>query len=238
MKIKQCSRCREAKPVSEFYVNDRLTDGHGGKCKKCCAYYQMDYVNDNREKVRGYHREYQKELTKKKRANKEKTYPIPDGFQQIEGYPQYYISPLSEQVWSSIRRRFLTPVKINCGYYGVGLTNENGKKLVLIHRLLATAFVPNPNNYSWVNHESGDKLDNRISNLSWMTPKQNIQHAIRTGLFNPCQHGKNGPHLTIQQVLEIKEKKGVIPQTELAVIYDVSKSTIASIHQGKTWKNI
>lgn len=57
----------------------------------------------------------------------------------------------------------------------------NGKT-ILLHRLIATTFIANPNNYPEVNHKDGDKSNNCMSNLEWCTPKQNTQHAINHGL--------------------------------------------------------
>lgn len=59
-----------------------------------------------------------------------------------------------------------------------------------VHRLVALAFVPNPDSttYTQVNHIDGDPAHNEPSNLEWVTPKQNTAHAIRTGLFRPRIH--------------------------------------------------
>lgn len=61
-----------------------------------------------------------------------------------------------------------------------------GKKIttVFIHRLVAAAFVPNPQRKPFVNHKNGNKLDNRAVNFEWTTHAENIQHAYDTGLIN------------------------------------------------------
>ena len=53
----------------------------------------------------------------------------------------------------------------------------------LVHRMVAETWIPNPNHYRDVNHINGDKSDNRVENLEWVTHSENIRHAYRTGLM-------------------------------------------------------
>lgn len=70
------------------------------------------------------------------------------------------------------------------GYMRVALQNgvRSERFAAQVHRLVAQAFIPNPENKPQVNHINGVKSDNRIVNLEWATPKENMQHAIKTGL--------------------------------------------------------
>lgn len=68
------------------------------------------------------------------------------------------------------------------GYYAVGLWKNNNQKIENIHRLIAIAFIPNPNNYPEVNHIDGDKTNNKIENLEWCNQSYNVKHAYDTGL--------------------------------------------------------
>ena len=71
--------------------------------------------------------------------------------------------------------------KINgAGYYSVCFGDG---KTFQVHRIIAQLFIPNKNNYSQVNHKDGNKLNNKRSNLEWVTPSQNIKHAFKLGLI-------------------------------------------------------
>ena len=75
------------------------------------------------------------------------------------------------------------------GYYTCML-NKNGKiKLFKVHRLIAEAFIPNPNNYPIINHKDGNKLNNDISNLEWCNYSHNGKEAYRLGLIKNNTYG-------------------------------------------------
>jgi hypothetical protein len=69
-----------------------------------------------------------------------------------------------------------------CGYLSLKYSVCNQGKTVRVHRLVAEAFIPNPENKPQVNHINGDKQDNRVCNLEWATNSENVRHANSIGL--------------------------------------------------------
>lgn len=75
-------------------------------------------------------------------------------------------------------------------YYCISI-NENGKiKRKLVHRLIASAFIPNFDNKPCINHKDGNKLNNNINNLEWCTIQENTKHAYDNKLFNVARDKK------------------------------------------------
>ncbi len=83
------------------------------------------------------------------------------------------------------------------GYVEVSMC---GKK-ELLHRVIAEAFIPNPDNKPQVNHIDGDKRNNVVSNLEWVTSKENIDHAIKTKLTKLNDGSKQVKSITIYDKL-------------------------------------
>lgn len=69
----------------------------------------------------------------------------------------------------------------NYPYYFVGLLKNGKRKYFATHRLVAMMFIPNPNNYEQVDHLDGNKLNNNVENLEWVTPKENTNRAWEKG---------------------------------------------------------
>lgn len=124
------------------------------------------------------------------------------------------------------------------GYYRVGL-RKNAKQLNhYVHRLVANAFIHNPNNKEQVNHIDGIKNNNNVENLEWVTHKENREHAAANGLV-PDQWGRKNPNskLTEQDVLLIKKlKEDGMTYREVSENIGTSISNVKNIVLGRTWK--
>ena len=118
-------------------------------------------------------------------------------WKDIEGYEGLYqVSNLGrvKSIYGWCGNRFVKRTKIlklkinNKGYTKVYLYKNKKSKMFFVHRLVAMAFVPNPNNLPQVNHKDGNKLNNSIGNLEWCTCSENIKHAYKTGLKHYVNH--------------------------------------------------
>ena len=131
------------------------------------------------------------------------------------------------------------------GYYQVVLHKNKIGKGHLVHRLIAEAFIKNTLNKKTVNHKDGNKLNNNLDNLEWMTQSENCKHAYAIGLTkinkNIIPFKKGSKHLmsklTEKDVLKIRSMKNISAK-ELAVLFNITYRNIKYILNGKTWSHI
>jgi hypothetical protein len=91
----------------------------------------------------------------------------------LKDYEKLYKINKKGEIWSCYLKRFLSLCINQDGYYKYVLCNENGKKTVLAHRVVAKQFIPNPNNLPLIDHIDRDRLNNNIDNLRWVSLRQN-----------------------------------------------------------------
>jgi len=131
------------------------------------------------------------------------------------------------------------------GYPSVYLRRDGKPVMKSVHRLLAIAFIPNPDNLPQVNHMDGNKCNNSLDNLEWCTAAHNMQHAYRTGLAVSRSRGGIGQEnansvLTEVEVIKICEaivKNEHFPKIR-QTIPELTKTTFSFIRSGRTWKHI
>lgn len=95
-------------------------------------------------------------------------------WRQIRGYPHLFVSS-EGRVWTAIYSRYLRPHLTNRGYLRIALSKDKSVKQISVHRIVAEAFIPNPEGLTDVDHIDGDKLNNRVENLQWMSRSDNIR---------------------------------------------------------------
>lgn len=102
---------------------------------------------------------------------------------QIKGYTKYTIDE-DGNVYNTQTKKYLKGSIGENGYKYYRLSQDNIKKMFYAHRLVAEAFIPNPNNLPVVNHIDGNKLNNNISNLEWVSYSDNSRHAHQAKLIS------------------------------------------------------
>lgn len=158
----------------------------------------------------------------------------------VPGYRgKYEVSDLG-RVRSYVIPTLLKPHKMKTGYMVV----DFGGKDCTVHRLVASAFVPNRRKQPEANHRDGQKWNNAKYNLEWVSHVQNLRHAGKTGLLSGrnCARGEaaHKSHLTERDVLAIRElyQRGGTTHRQLAAQYRVDRYCIYAILNRKTWTHI
>lgn len=128
--------------------------------------------------------------------------------------------------------RTVKPQMNGTGYCRVSI----GGKLQFVHRLVATKYIPNPENLPQVNHKDGNKLNNSVDNLEWVSNRDNSLHALKNGWMR-IEENHQFAKLNRKQVQFIKSHDEM-SRKELAELFNVSPRTITDIRKGKTWKTV
>jgi len=172
----------------------------------------------------------------------------------IDGFPGYEIDT-EGVVWScknhqgklSNEWHKINPVvrKHGKNYFRLQATlwNNNKGKSFFVSRLVAQAFIQNPDNYLMVCHKDSDPFNNKTNNLKWGTAQDNMDDRMARGFYKgeKIARGEQSgtSKLTEKQVIEIKKLcKEELSDTKIAKLFDISRRTINFIRHNKRWKHV
>jgi hypothetical protein len=161
----------------------------------------------------------------------------------IKGYEnKYQISNYGrikslKNLHRTYREKILKNLENPQGYYFVILYFGKIQKTKLVSRLVAQAFIPNPENKPQVNHIDGNKKNNYISNLEWVTAFENRNHAYKIGLINNSGEKNGNSKFNNKEILLIREtyKNNNYTYKKIAEIFNISNSHAWNIINKKMW---
>ena len=141
---------------------------------------------------------------------------------------------LVSECGTTVRRNGYFPhdysfVSDRAGYKRVYLTNLDTFKRqgLSVHRLVAEAYVANPDNKPCVNHIDGNKANNHFTNLEWCTHKENTTHAIKTGLWNPSDKWEQ--NLLRDSMIKDLYKTGAYSMDKIAQVFNMTQPNVLRI---------
>jgi len=158
-------------------------------------------------------------------------------WKKIKDYENYSVSDMG-----NVRRdvggkglckdgRILKP-RFNTKGYGKVLLSQEGKTHNgFLHRLVSIAFIPNPNNLEQVNHKNGIKSDNRVENLEWVSPSENVKHSLKNGL-QPTKYSE----IEILEVINLRNSG--LTQQKISDLTGIERRYVGAILKGKSWSEL
>ena len=168
----------------------------------------------------------------------------------INGYEEFYEISNLRKIKSKAKLQrhsknnfYLTKDKIlkhnkgKRGYFTIALTKLGKAKTLMVHRLFAQAFIPNPENKPFINHINGIKTDNRIDNLEWCTSSENIKHSFDNGLHISVK-GENSGRSKLTEIQVIEIIKSNLSPSDLSKNYNISQTQILNIKNRISWTHI
>lgn len=152
------------------------------------------------------------------------------------GFDKYCACP-SGRIYSLRSGRYLRQVVQANGYCQVTLCQDGKRSNFLVHRLIAIAFIPNPQDKPTVNHINGNKQDNSLVNLEWMTQQEQVHHSILTGL----RYGTRNPDRSLDDEKAHQVCKLIADSwrnKDIAEAIGIDQQIVANIRYGKDYQEI
>lgn len=168
-----------------------------------------------------------------------------EGLYQVSNLGRVRSVPHYDWMNRPYKGKVLTPVRNGNGYLRVNMTNGKIRRLSDVHRLVASAFIPNPNGYPEVNHKDEDKDNNHVDNLEWCTEKYNTNYGTGRKRAGAKVRGEKNPFAKLKEkdVIEIRKitkENGCSPTIQKLVSekFSISERTVRHIYHGDIWKHL
>lgn len=156
-------------------------------------------------------------------------------WEQVAEFPDYSVSS-----FGTVKNKYgktMHPTSNGRGYYSIcfGKAVKGNNTRRYIHRIVAQAFIENPNAYKEVNHKDSCRHNNHVDNLEWVSRKMNLEHAKLYGNQKPIPR-----KLTAEMAGVIRKEAELaeLPQTAIAAKFGVAQTTVWDIKTKRTWAHL
>lgn len=151
-----------------------------------------------------------------------------------------YLVDKCGNVFSRFTNRYLKVSKSKTGYLVVNIRKNGKRQPVYIHRLVAEAYIPNPDNKKQVNHIDGDKCNNLVENLEWVHDIENKQHAVKCGLTKRGSELKRSRYTEqqVQVICELFQQGLSVGNVIKTVSFETTKATLLNIRSRRDWCHV
>lgn len=223
-----CPHCKICKLLDSFNNHTKSKDGKQHYCKKCESEYKKAYDGLKRQK------KHELQLSKREDLENEVWLPVIgyEGFYEVSDLGRIYSIRYGVIMFQSTK-------KVGKEYRSKTVKLQNG--IVIkgfgVHRIVAFAHIPNPDNLPEIDHMDNDATNNNKTNLQWCTRGDQIRWAYERGRDRKFGDKASSAKLTNSQVVELRHKyKNGIRFTDLIKLYGVSRSALCEILKNKTYK--
>lgn len=229
---KICPKCKVIKPISSFGKRTNTKDGLYPTCRLCVSDFQKRY----------YVRLIDPAIFLDFFVNANKMEG--ERFVPVIEFPNYRISDFGRLASYNTKLgvpKFKKLILDNRGYIGAILYSDDLDKRYTLHRLVATHFIPNPENKPHVNHKFGVKYDNYYKSLEWCTASENEQHSYDVLGKKPTVGELYGGHKLFEADIHSIRKRYIpykYTYEKLADEYNVTAGCIEKVVKRKSWNHI
>lgn len=162
-------------------------------------------------------------------------------WRELPGYDSMYLVSNFGEVYSKYTKKVLGYTTNKGGYHRTKITKDKTSKRIVTHKLVMLAFVGEPPEGMVINHIDSDPSNNRLDNLEYITPSQNVKHSYDFG--KACRKGENHPSskLTVEDVINIRTRFWNFKESRDSIhkLYpQITRTSLNRVIAGSVWTHV
>jgi hypothetical protein len=164
-------------------------------------------------------------------------------WETIKDFPNYMISTESRIINKTTLNMVSISINKKHKHRAVRLWQNGKTRLLKVYRLKAQAFIPNPDNKPQVNHKDGNRMNEDLSNLEWVTASENMKHSFQSGLcrgFYKKGLENQNRKINVEDILLLRRwyQSGFFDSSKLSKVFGCNSSYLAKIARGSEAKYV